>query len=362
MTTRGSQGGRRRVVVYSPDRHICYDGRTPDRTGVGGGIVVRVRLSAALAALGHDVTHVCHTPQEAHVDGVHYVPLDAPHRPPAPDVFFAQSSGDRLDLTPAAQAAQGARLRLASVVGPVQLRGLADYDAHGYVVPSAFLARELVERWGLPAQRVHVVTNAVTPSTGGLRRGRRDRHRLVYASHPSKGLDAALTVLELLRREDDRFTLDVYGGARLWGGTHEPVEAEGVTDHGLVGQQQLAAALHRASYSLHLQEFVEGFGLTLSEAMAAGCIPVASPVGAFAERLHDGRNAAVVVGPPVAAAPRAAAAVLRLSRAPVRRRLMQVRARRSVPDWATAARRLTDVFDEHLRSDGHGAARDEVCT
>ncbi len=50
MSPPRAEGGRRyRVVIYCPDRHIVYDGRTPDEIGVGGGITARVRMARALA-------------------------------------------------------------------------------------------------------------------------------------------------------------------------------------------------------------------------------------------------------------------------------------------------------------------------
>ena len=40
------------ITFYCPDRHIAYDGASADRTGVGGGITVRIRMAEALARRG----------------------------------------------------------------------------------------------------------------------------------------------------------------------------------------------------------------------------------------------------------------------------------------------------------------------
>ena len=67
-----------RVVLYCPDRHLTYDGRTPDDVGVGGGVTARVRMARGLARLGHDVTQVVNCPRRETIDGVDYRPLDDP--------------------------------------------------------------------------------------------------------------------------------------------------------------------------------------------------------------------------------------------------------------------------------------------
>ena len=59
-----------RVVIACPDRHLVYDGRTLDETGVGGGVTVRVRAAAALVKRGVEVTLVCNCGVASECDGV----------------------------------------------------------------------------------------------------------------------------------------------------------------------------------------------------------------------------------------------------------------------------------------------------
>ena len=60
-----AKGVKRRVAIFCPDRHILYDGRTPDEVGVGGGITARVRMARALARRGHEVHMIVNCPQAA---------------------------------------------------------------------------------------------------------------------------------------------------------------------------------------------------------------------------------------------------------------------------------------------------------
>jgi glycosyltransferase involved in cell wall biosynthesis len=128
--------------------------------------------------------------------------------------------------------------------------------------------------------------------------GQRNPFRIGYATHPSKGLDAAVAVLRLLRRQEPRFELHVFGGRRLWGARErlrlfgEP----GVVFHGLLGQRLLATWLMTCGCMLYLQSRREPFGIAVAEALAAGAVPVASAVGAHPEISESGRTGFRVEG------------------------------------------------------------------
>jgi glycosyltransferase involved in cell wall biosynthesis len=59
---------------------------------------------------------------------------------------------------------------------------------------------------------------------------------------------------------------------------------------------RLADELSRAGISLNLQGLEEAFGLTVLEAMRAGCVVLASPVGAYQEIVRHGQNGFLVPG------------------------------------------------------------------
>jgi glycosyltransferase involved in cell wall biosynthesis len=124
----------------------------------------------------------------------------------------------------------------------------------------------------------------------------RDPYSLVYISHPSKGLSAAIEVLNLLREKDKRFFLHVFGGDALWGGNDKTISIPGVVYHGTQGQQNVFKSLLRANISLNLQERLEPFGMVVTEAMKHGCIPIASPVGAYSETIKHGYNGFLIPG------------------------------------------------------------------
>lgn len=329
------------IVVYCPDRHLSYSGSTPETAGVGGGVTARIHLARALAGRGHDVTVVCNCPAPETVDGARFVPLDDGERLAA-DVVVLNSSGGALSLQPAAGLDIDAGALVLWVHGVSPIAGLERFAFDRVVVPSRFIAAE-VARWGIGAP-VDVVPNGfwryLVPDV------ERDPFRLAYTSHPAKGLDTALAVLARLRRRDPRFTLHLYGGAALWGEEAAPIGGDGVTDHGLVSQPVLQAELGRAGFALHLQAIPEAWSISLSEAMAAGAIPVVSPVGALAERVVDGKTGIVVPGDHLApgTADRAAAAIGRLASRPRRAERMRAAASSSPPDWGEVARRWLSLL------------------
>jgi glycosyltransferase involved in cell wall biosynthesis len=135
--------------------------------------------------------------------------------------------------------------------------------------------------------------------SGSGRAPRRDAFAIAYSGHPSKGLDSAIQVLRLLRRTEARFSLHVFGGNQLWGEPELPApQASGVHYHGLMGQSDLARRLQECGFSLSLQARAEPFGMTLIEAMRAGCIVLASAVGAYPELIRHGHNGFLIEGSP----------------------------------------------------------------
>jgi glycosyltransferase involved in cell wall biosynthesis len=285
-----------RVTIYSPDRHVSYDGATTDKVGVGGGITARIRIARSLAEQGHDVSVVANTPKDKTFDGVHYVPLDASKRIDA-DVLVINSSGGALDLSPLLDLDVDAKLRAVWVQGIDPPKALDAVGMDYLYAPSNFIRTLARDSWGVAQEKIYVTHNGVTRREPGRKRKppARDLHRLIYNSHPSKGLAAAIEVVRLLRKEDPRFELHVYGGTQLWGQADKPPADEpGVVYHGLIGQEELAEEMERAGFSMNLQARLEPFALAPAEAMAAGCIVVASPVGGYPELIRHGYNGFLV--------------------------------------------------------------------
>jgi glycosyltransferase involved in cell wall biosynthesis len=343
-----------RVVIYSPDRHILYEPEIAERDGVGGGLTARLRLAQALAKQGCNVTLVANFRRHLKRKCITYIPINEAGELMS-DVLVLNSTGGGFDLSPAIHLNAQARLRMVWVNNLTRVRGLESLPWDYIVTPSNHVRHVVSELWGIRRDKLVVIYNGVPelPRFAFLRALRRDPFRLIYTSHPSKGLDAALKLLALLRQEEPRFELHIFGGRRLWGENEERFDPPaGVTWHGLVGQKRLREELMAARFAIHLQAAEEAFGIALAEAMAAGCIVLASHVGAYPELIRDGHNGFLIDGsydaPETLA--RAARKILTLVRTPELVAKVQRNAAATSLRWSTIARTWIELWDRILGS------------
>ena len=338
------------VTFYCPDRHIQYDGNTPYREGVGGGITARIRMARALTRAGHRVQMVVNCPRKARIAGVEYLPLDEV-RAINTDVLVMNTSGGPLDLSPMLKLDVRAGLKFVWTSGTPRPGGLGEVGYDFVYAKSNFLRNIARDAWGIPQGKIFVAYNGFEESD--FRRAERfpkerDPHRLVYFSHPSKGLDSAIAVLKRLRRWDTRYHLKLFGGARLWGQEEKPPpELDGLQYHGLLNQRKLVREILQCSYSINLQDRLEPFGMVLTESMRAGCLVLASPVGAYAELVRHGEDGFLIQGDhqTEAARDQAAALIHRLTQSPDARAYVQRNAQRVL--WNTDI--MVRVWEGHWR-------------
>ena len=290
---------RYRVVLYCPDKHIEYDGRTPYEVGVGGGITARVRMAKALRKLGHEVRMVVNCRRHEYIDGVEYIPLEQFRKTDA-DVLIMNTSGGEIDLSPATKLDVRADVKIVWLQGTIELKGLDNLQYDYTYAVSNFIADTVRRDWSVTPKRIFVTYNAFEEQLFADFRQMapiRDPYRLIYFSHPSKGLDTAIEVVKLLRNHNSAFHLVVFGGNRLWGERDSaPQLTDGVAYYGLTGQRDLTKALLESSFALHLQSREEPCPLSLFEALRAGCIVLASKVGAYPELINSGNNGFLLEG------------------------------------------------------------------
>ena len=288
-----------RIVLHAPDRHLEYDGTTADEIGVGGGITARIRLAAALARLGHRVTVHANCRTRAVMHDVEYLPLELA-APSSADVLIVNTTGGDLDLEDVDSLPTKARLRIVWIGGKPKPRGLDTIRFDYLYVVSNFLRDTVVEQWSVPARTVFVAYNGVEERhyRDALAASEpRDPFRMIYSGHPEKGLETAREILTRLRQIDKRYTLHVYGDESLWGQVAEqPRDEPGITYHGVIGQRALATELTMAGVALHLQSIEEAFGIAVAESMRAGCIVIASPVGAIPELIRNNEDGFLLSG------------------------------------------------------------------
>jgi len=282
-----------KIVIYCPDRHILYDGRTPEEVGVGGGITARVRMAHALQRMGHAVSMVVNCRKPIEFRGVEYIPLTQATRLEG-DVVILNTSGGDLDISPSFDLKISARLRILWVHGTPKPHGLGELQVDRFYAVSNFIRDVIHHEWGVPGERIFVSYNAYDKPQfleAEQHMAERDPFQCVYFSHPSKGLDAARKLVAHLRDRNSRFHLEIFGGRNLWGeGPSDIPVAKGEKFYGLIGQKALLGHLLRSGFSIQLQEREEPGALAIIEAMRAGTIVIGSRVGCYPEYIRDGHD------------------------------------------------------------------------
>jgi len=293
-----------RVTFYCPDQHVQYDaGRTPDKKGVGGGVTARIRLAQALVRNGHIVKMICNCARDETHLGVQYIPLQHAKEIET-DILLLSTSGDALSLEPLLDLKYSSKLKILLIYGTPKPKGTDAIGIDYYYPPSNFIRQVILTEWGnIPQDQIFVTYFGVVKQNferSNLSESLfpRNRFRLAYVGHPSKGRDAAIGILSILQKMDPRYHLHIFGDERLWGGKRQRMKfTKGVKNFGMINQRRLAQELLTCSYAIFLQARLEPYANVTLEALSAGCIPIASPIGGFKEQLIQGWNGFFVEGP-----------------------------------------------------------------
>jgi glycosyltransferase involved in cell wall biosynthesis len=158
------------------------------------------------------------------------------------------------------------------------------------IVISGWVKERVVERLGLPPDRVHAIHLGVDPERFSPVPDVRREPFLVYPARPwpHKNHARLLEAFALLRRERPELRLVLTGVGHDPAGLPEGVEArDGVPPEEL-------ASLYRRAGALVFPSLYEGFGLPPVEAMACGCPVACSSAGSLPEVVGD---AAVLFDP-----------------------------------------------------------------
>jgi glycosyltransferase involved in cell wall biosynthesis len=114
-------------------------------------------------------------------------------------------------------------------------------------------------------------------------------YNITYSGHPGKGaMPALIPIKERLKLKIPQAEIHVYGGGGIWGWDNEqyrPIYSKlinnGILYHGQIGKEDMVTRLNQAQIFLYpvANHHKETFCLQVLEAMASGCVVIASNSG-----------------------------------------------------------------------------------
>jgi len=165
--------------------------------------------------------------------------------------------------------------------------GTYERAVDAYIALTAF-SRDLFERHGLPAQRIHIKPNFATDA-GGPGDGSGGFALFVGRLSPEKGV---ATLLTAWREHSPGLPLTVAGDGPMRPVVEEASRRSGgsIRFLGQITPSHAAELMRSAALVLFPSEWYETFGLTIVEAYAAGTPVVASRMGTMLSLVDDGRT------------------------------------------------------------------------
>jgi polysaccharide pyruvyl transferase CsaB len=341
----------RSVAIYCPDTNIPLSLQALGSKAVRGGKAAILQTAKALARKGAEVTVFGAAVEPGIADGVTLLPLEACagfH-----DVAIFTTGAEGHFRQPAAQRLE-AHIRVFWVSGPVKVEPPPG-PIHWIVAPAAFIAERGVRQWGFPAPNTVVIRGEAVPArleTAALLTRERNPLRGVFLSHPAKGLDSILAVLQRLREKGFPVELDVYGSVAFW--QEEPSllrsSPSWVQLRGELPQQDTVRFLSQYGFMPYFVRWEDGYSLATAEAMAAGVVVFVSAHGSNREFVADGFTGIHV--PMLGAEPDTGAAeraLERYFRNPEAYEPMRLASARAVATWDERANEWLELFSrEHV--------------
>lgn len=263
-------------ILFIFPRPKAYDSQSVREFPSGGTEKAVIFLGEAFQKLGHDV-HTITT-----LDGV------ATMTEHNPDVVITQEA-QYLELFPKAKKVWWTHHFSDQ---PVMIRSAA-YGrcfADKIVTLSTCQRNDLLTRFKLDSVTIGhgVWLGEVAPVV------EKDPYRLVYASTPFRGLERIPDLFRRIKEAEPRATIGIASSMSTYGDTEgdkqykrifdELRSIDGVELLGALNQSQLYAEFAKASIFFYPCTWAETYCLVMDEAIAHGCRPVVSALGALPER------------------------------------------------------------------------------
>lgn len=124
----------------------------------------------------------------------------------------------------------------------------------------------------------------------------RDPFRLIYASTPFRGLERIPKLFKEIKSREPRASIAICSSMGTYGESEKDAEYQAIFDElatiegvellGALNQKELYEQYAKASVFFYPSIWPETYCLALDEAIAHGCLPITTGLGALSERTH----------------------------------------------------------------------------
>ena len=275
-----------KISIYDNNEKLAYNPNTMKNAGVGGTQTIIVNIARKLAKRGHEVTAYikCNFPDI--YDGVKYY-QHYDYKPSGEDVLIGFESFPKFDN---AKKAFNWSTRIA-------IKDVAKYpDIDNLIVLSEWHRDRYASE--LPNE---LVKKMVVIEPGVRDRFFQDTKKwefsITYAGHPYKGgMEALIETAKRLKPKMPNCQIHAYGGGKLWGWDdkqyrplYDKLVHSKILYHGQSGKERMIKQFNGSQIFLYPtgKKIQETFCLVVLEAIAAGCVVIASDSGNIKNLIGD---------------------------------------------------------------------------
>lgn len=282
-----------KIAIYCGNL-VGFDALSLEERPLGGTETAAIRLSEELVALKHEV-HVFTNLEKPRSKEVKYFPLAEVQSLKETDIFISIRDWIPLfyDLpTKKRFFWTGDSYDQFANYGVGDKRVSNQIDA--FLSVSAWQADEISKRSGFPREKCFVLGNGIASSLFESEQDRK-RKRLIYSSTPYRGLELVPAYYQALLSKHPDMELHIFSGYDVYNTDNDQFKnlrealqkLPNSTVHGNVTQSKLAEEFMKSSILFYPCIFEETSCITAMEAMAAGCVPLSSALGALPETIGD---------------------------------------------------------------------------
>ena len=266
------------INLYDSNDKLAYNPNTMKNVGVGGTQTIIVELARELASRGHEVTVYikCNFPDI--YDGVKYMQY-YDYKPSGEDALIGFESFPK----------QSDATKIINWSTRIDVKNIVRFPSVDHLVVLSEWHRDRYAS-ELPHE---LVKKTVVIEPGVREYFFKDQEKwelsISYVGHPHKGgMDALIEFARRLKPKMKNASIHVYGGGGLWGwdndqyrGLYDKLIKNKILFHGQGGKSRMMKQLGSSQIFLYPtgKYIQETFCLSVLEAMASGCVVIASDNG-----------------------------------------------------------------------------------